>query len=722
MATALKGPEVTALNPANYIPASASVGNPPSGSKINVVASLRKHPKVALWTALIVVLLGVPVAWILGTPKYSATAVIYVSPRFIANLADGNAQKFDSMEQYKEYVQQNIKTINRFDIVVEALKRLGAAQSVWVKPNESLDRAAARLQGALIIEGVPDTYQITITLGGPHKAGLAELVNSVADTYLEKAKAEEFFGSDQRVQTLVGDRTRLQEEIAGKQARRMALAQELGVSSFTDNDLNPYDRLLVTAKEAQSEAQKNAIQANTRLAVFDEKRHSGGKEALRAFALVEANKDPVLSSLITGLNARRAQVLASLSGLSADHPGRRAAERELADIEEERQSALQGEVDSLSRMILDQRTAEAYQAKRVEEQLTAEVERQTSQASWFTHGYQEGIQLGLDVDEARKAEDSLQQRIDYFALERSAPGFVRLFSAARPPDQPVKGGRKLFMAAFLMLAMVLAIAIPVGIDVIDPRLRSPSQVESLLGFPLTGWLMEKQQAGDAFQREQMLRFANRIAQDKQTNQSRIFAFTSVKSHGGTSSIVLETASALRTLGVRALALEANAYHNDDRYSRLHSCGLAAVLNGNRHLHAEIVFSDGELPDRIPVGEIAAGASLPDVKNLEGLLHQAIVDYDVLLIDAPPILVSVDAEIIAGLSDVTVLVIEAESVTKEELRRAAKSLERLRVRAISSLFNRVRSDEATGLAAIALNEFLTGSAAPGPRLLSPWLWR
>jgi Mrp family chromosome partitioning ATPase len=702
----------------------ASPGAPPASSaNIHVAASVRRHAWVALVAGLLVFLVGLPAAWVLGTPKYSATAVIYVSPRFVANLgADANNQKFDSTEQYREYVQQNVKTINRFDIILDALKRVGGMQSSWVKPGETLERAASRLQGALIIEAVADTYQITITLDGKTKAGLAELVNAVADTYLEKAKAEEFFGSDQRVQSLLSDRARLQKEIADKQARRMALAQELGVSSFTDNDLNPYDRLLVTAKEAQSEAQKDAIQADTQLAVFDEKQHPGATEALHAFALGEAEKDPVLSGVITGLNNRRAQVLASMSGLSADHPGRRAAERELADIDKERKAATQAEVDSLSRMILQQRTAKAYEARRVEQQLTAEVNRQSAQAAWFTHGYQEGIELGLDVDQARKADDNLQQRIDYFMLEKSAPGYVRLFSAARVPDQPVKGGRKFFALLALVLAGVVAVAIPVGIDFVDPRLRSPNQVEGLLGFPVTAWLMEKEEAGPAFEREQILRFANRILQDRQTNRSRIFAFTSVKSRGGTSTVVLETARALESLGVSALAFEANGYRSDPRYSASNSRGVAAVLNGNGHFHSEIVSGDGTLPDRIPVGELADGTNLPEIRNLEDQLRRAAEGYDAVLVDAPPILVSVDAEIIACQADVVVLIIEAESVTKEELRRAAKTLERLRVRAISTLFNRVRRNEPSGLAAVAVQEFLTGSRTTASRLFTPWLWK
>ena len=278
MATASSGSGTTALTPPVHRAAPVPSASPASSANINVFASLRKHSRVALITASIILLLGIPVAWRLGTPKYSATAVIYVSPRFIANLAaDGNDQKFDSVSQYREYVEQNVKTINRFDIILEALKRLGGAKAGWVKPGETLERAAERLQGALIIEEVPDTYQITISLDGKKKVGLAELVNSVADTYLEKAKAEELFGSDQRVQSLTEDLTRVQKEIAQKQSARTALAQELGVSSFTDNDINPYDRLLVTAKEAQSDAQKSAIEADTQLAVFDEKQDPASK-------------------------------------------------------------------------------------------------------------------------------------------------------------------------------------------------------------------------------------------------------------------------------------------------------------------------------------------------------------------------------------------------------------------------------------------------------------
>jgi Mrp family chromosome partitioning ATPase len=123
-----------------------------------------------------------------------------------------------------------------------------------------------------------------------------------------------------------------------------------------------------------------------------------------------------------------------------------------------------------------------------------------------------------------------------------------------------------------------------------------------------------------------------------------------------------------------------------------------------------------------VGDILNEKNLPDIQNLVEVLHQAALAYPVVLVDVPPILISADAEFIARKADVVVLVIEAEAVTRAELRRAAKNLERIRVPAISALLNRVRGEERNGFGRKALYEFQTGAAPAPPRWSSPWLWK
>jgi uncharacterized protein involved in exopolysaccharide biosynthesis/Mrp family chromosome partitioning ATPase len=697
----------------------------PAASRLSldsIIGSLRKYRRLAQLAALLVICAGLPLSWWLGTPKYDATAIIYVSPRFLSNLGEGGEQKFESATQYRDYVQQNVRTINRFDIVLEALKKVGGLHSYWVLPGESLERAAVRLQTALAVQQVPDTYQITVSLESANKKGLAELVNRVADIYLEKAKSEEFYASGQRVHSLLQDRARLQQEIDTKQARRMELAQQLGVTTFADGYLNPYDRLLAANRESQSDARRDAIQAEAQLAAFDNRQRAGGTDALHAYAFDQASKDPTLASLVSDLNGRRAQILMTISGLSRDHPGRRAAERELAEMETEKQTAYKRLVDSFSKMMLEQRRADAFKADLVSRKLESEVDRQASRASWFTRGYQEGVQLGQDIERDRKRYDSIEQRLDFFSLEKSAPGYVRLFSSARPPDLPVKGGRTKLFGFFVVAALAVALCLPIAVDLLDPALHSPGDVESILGFAPMAWLIDKTEAGRDFSREQLLRLANRISYDQQNNNSRIFVFTSVKGGGGTSTIVMEAAHALGRLGVSALAVEANAYRADPRYRKPSSRGLTVLLTANTELHSEVVPADEDMPDRLPVGDIMSEKNLPDIQNLVEVLHQAALAYPVVLVDVPPILISADAEFIARKADVVVLVIEAESVTRAELRRAAKNLERIKVPAISALLNRVRGEERNGFGRKALQEFQTGAAPPPPRWSSPWLWK
>ena len=695
---------------------------PPAGGMVfDPWRSLRKHSILASSVALIVILLGLPVAWIKGSPKYSAEAVIYVSPRFMANLQDDKEFQLQSNSEYREYVQQNVRTINRFDIVLEALKKAGPGAG-WVKSGETVEHAAERLQGALDVKPVPDTYQIAVSLEGSRPNGLAEIVNAVVNTYLAKAKSEELYASDQRVADLVADRNRLQQEIDQKQASRLALAQELGVSAFTENHINPYDHLLVGAKESLAEAQKQQIDAEAQLGSLDEKQRNGGGDALRAMAQDLAAKDITYISMIGNLNARRSQLLTSIVGLGKNHPVRVAAEQELRQNEKERDDTYQRLVDHYSRELLDQRKAEAYRSERVHKDLSSEVDDQTSKASWFTSKYQQGIQLGLDIDRNRKRMDSIDERISFLSLEKRAPGFVRMFSAARPPTQPSKGGRKKLFGIFFAAGILLGLIVPVGVDMIDPRLHAPADVEKVLGFTPIAWMLEKQEAGPDFAREQMLRLANRIIQEQESANSRIFAFTSVKARGGTSTIVVETAHALNHLGIHALAVEANAYRADPRYRNPHSRGLTVVLQGNQPVDRAVAAGDSVMPDHIPVGDISNERNLPDIQNLVAVLKQAAESYSVVLVDLPPILVSVDAEFVARVSDVAVLVVEAESVTKGELRRAARSLERIQAPAVSAILNRVRAEAAGGFGAAALEEFQTGSTPKQSKWLSPWLWR
>jgi len=64
------------------------------------------------------------------------------------------------------------------------------------------------------------------------------------------------------------------------------------------------------------------------------------------------------------------------------------------------------------------------------------------------------------------------------------------------------------------------------------------------------------------------------------------------------------------------------------------------------------------------------------------------DYDVVLIDATPLLISAETEYLARFADVTILVAEAENTTMAQVTRASRLLEKLRIPGMAVIVNKM----------------------------------
>lgn len=696
---------------------------PPPGRGIHPLRSLSTHPLVALAVMSGVILAGIPLAWVMGRPAYFTSGVIYVSPRFVKNLEEDKEFDLQSNSQYREFVQQQVRTINRYDIVFEALQKLGDRRYLWQRPAESDRRAAERLQGALRVIPVPDTYQISIGLERDKPDGLADIVNIIMETYVEKAKAEQFYGQNTRLESLTKERRQLLEEAQKKTQLRTDIAQELGVSSFTESLENPYDRLLANSKEALATARRARLDAEAQLAAVDTKEREGADNALRALALEIASGEPGLNSLKANLNQRRSELLGKASGLSSDHPGRQVFEEELREIDLEIKRASTDRVNAISSMILEKRRAEVYRTRRVERNLTAETDKLSTLASWFAGKYQEAMALGLEIERARKRAAAIDDRMDFFIQESHAPGFVRLFSLARPPDAPAKGGRKKLLVAIAAAGVLLGLAAPTAVDVLDPRIHAANDVERILGFPPMGWILDRDRRTVDFVEDQFLRLASVVNRERGEHNTRVLLMTSIKAGGGSTSLALELAKKLSSAGIPTVAIEANAFRPDPRFSDGSDYpGLAAVLSGQRCLDSVLLQGNSVLPDRIGIGSINGKRSLPSLRQLGPILQEIASRYALVILDAPPISLAADTAFLVGVTDATILVIEAEALTRPVLQRVVRTVERLKPAAVGCILNRVRVYGRGGYFASMIAEFQTGQKEPPSTLLSPWLWK
>ena len=119
-------------------------------------------------------------------------------------------------------------------------------------------------------------------------------------------------------------------------------------------------------------------------------------------------------------------------------------------------------------------------------------------------------------------------------------------------------------------------------------------------------------------------------------------------------------------------------------------GLWEVMEGDCTLKDAIITDDLYPFHILPIGGWQkANKSLFQEFGVDALVQILRRDYDYIMIDSPPLMLSTDAKFISQLADVTVLIVNAEQVKEKELFRAVKTLEKSGVKVISVVLNRAR---------------------------------
>ncbi len=74
-----------------------------------------------------------------------------------------------------------------------------------------------------------------------------------------------------------------------------------------------------------------------------------------------------------------------------------------------------------------------------------------------------------------------------------------------------------------------------------------------------------------------------------------------------------------------------------------------------------------------MSSLQESSPVPLISRMSLLLEELKQEYDVVLIDAPPLEFSADTEFLASISDITLLVVESGEATRRELTRSASVL-------------------------------------------------
>ena len=292
----------------------------------------------------------------------------------------------------------------------------------------------------------------------------------------------------------------------------------------------------------------------------------------------------------------------------------------------------------------------------------------------------------------------LNQALQLRLVKEGKVGTVRLLDAAERPEVPIKPNRRLIVLASLGAGLVAGLLLALlRSALVEQRLRDPHEVEENIHLPvfssiphskvqtsigqrrLTGatgvrLLAVEQPDEPAVESLRSLRTAMQFAMLESPN-NRVM-ITGPTPGVGKSFVTANFAALMAAAGKKTLLVDA-----DLRRGHLHQYlglqrhgGLSELIAGSltvqQTVHRDVVQSldflaTGQLPPN--PAELLTSASFSSV--LQRLSEQ----YDLVVIDTPPVLVASDASTIAAQAGTVLLVARAGVSTMGELRESTRRL-------------------------------------------------
>jgi succinoglycan biosynthesis transport protein ExoP len=655
-----------------------------------------------------VIVLGAGLIYVtMVTPLYTSTSRIYVQqsgPKILTE-AEG------VMTQSKNYLYTQAELLKSTPILSDAFEKDGIKQlKVFHKIKNPI--VFLKKEGLNITVGSKDDI-INISSDSPDPIEAAQLVNAVVDSYKTYYATRKRSSSGEVLKILQKEKQGRDQELANKLKAMMALKSENIGLAFEDRDTNiVLDRLETLSKEL-TQAELQTIEAKTvyenfRSMMSDPVRVKRYADSERAKGIFISNADEwskletELEQLEMQLNDLSRQPAANASEMNALQTKVKQIENKLVFL-----------YKNFTETQLDIAEQQYEAAKQKQEQIARYFEAQRQEALQFNKQLAEYTILKSDFEQTKKLCDILDDRIKEINITEDAGSLnISVLEAARPSDKPSKPPKARYMAIALLLGIVLSGAVVLIRDSMDQRLRSVEEISASLGLPALGIVpsMSRKEGPAARGKKAFLDSKSMWAETYRTMRTAVFfsatkaksrtiLVTSPEAGDGKTTVVSNLAIAMAQAGQKTLVLEADfrkpmqskifgVNHSDK--------GLTSVLAGTQELEEVINKTCVSGLDLLTCG--------PDVSNPSETLHSEnfakvmkllAKQYDRIIVDSPPVLPVTDAQILASICQITILVLRAEKSTRKASKHALDVLLRVGAHIPGVVVNDVPRNERFG---------------------------
>lgn len=637
------------------------------------------------------------------TPIYESTVTIDVDRRMPTGVLGQEAAQAVNNDA-DQFLATQVKLIQSDSVLRPVVDKYHLREIEKDALEEAVDHSATSLEAPVILKPLrvtrpPNTYILQISYRSSNRQLAADVANSIARSYLQHSFTIRY----KATASLSDFMERQLEELRAKMEKS---SEALTRFERDLNVINPDEKTnIISSRLLQLNTEYTASQA-------DRVRKEAASNAVNNDSLAAAqisSQGEALKKLGESLNDAQEKFAEVKNHYGVNHPEYKKAQVHVTEIEAQIESA---------RANTAQRVEEAYkEALNREEMLAQAVKETKTEFDNLNSRSFEYQTLKREADGDKSLYEELVRKIKEAGINASFQNSsVRVADEARPGLTPVFPRRGLNMILALLLSSLIGISAALVADLLDTTVRDPEQVARTLRTHVIGNLPAvkdwKKRVRAVSNSDANIPLARRNGQTTdgistyeeaiRTLRNSIFLadfdqrlrsvlLTSASPSEGKSTVAAHLATTHAEQFHRTLLIDADLRRpSAHRFFHLQNrIGLSNVLLGEVAWRDVLVRPNDALELYVlPAGPAARRAADLIGRNIEQLLEEVVLEFDFVVLDAPPLLGFAEPLQMATAVDGVIIVARAGETSRKGVASVLRTLTRLRANVVGLVLNEV----------------------------------
>jgi capsular exopolysaccharide synthesis family protein len=655
----------------------------PNGSVLDLPALLR-IVRSWRWFILAAMATGLTLAIIytlLTTPMYRADVTIQVNPPTVQILDDNTGQRSEgSLTSNSDDVATQIGLLRSSSLAERVAQDLNLGNNPAFVPQDGdpqarLKAASHKVFESLTVRPPEDGQLINFTFVSRSPALAAAVANGIADAFIQSNIERRFESSAYARNFLERQIRKTRGDLENSERSLVAYAQAEGIintSSGSTADTH--------ASDADSPQGESLLELNKALAAAIAQRVAAeGAYKAAASSGLTTTENQSSQPLRQSLAALQAQYAQKRTMMKPDHPDMVSLRSQIAEltrqIAHENASVESGRVNSLRADYQAAVAAESALRQRV-----ADLKDQVLNLRGRSIRY---AILQRDVDTNRTLYDALLQRYKQIGVGAeigTAP--VSIVDHAEVPAKPFKPDLFLNVIVGLGLGFLLGILTAVLLEYLNDTIKTREDVRNKLGLACLGIIPKRSARGqlvDDLQdpssaiSEAYSTIAASLRFSTESGDPDVLLLTSAGPGEGKSSSSLALAQNFARRGKSVLLIDCDL-RKPTFNSPSDGIGLTKLLTNSDPVASHVVSTRFENLWLLPAGAIPPNpADLLSTPRFGAIVREAAANFQLIIIDAPPVIGLADAPLIASAVKEVMFIVESGKSRARLAREAVNKL-------------------------------------------------